>query len=84
MGSSADTVAKISLPDFFKYYEGTVEQKEAVVLLESLMPTELLSTAPLGGQVQGEASAASSTACRPVAITKDRGPHHGLLSGEPP
>ena len=35
-------MARISLPDFFKYYEGTVEQKEAVVLLESLMPTELL------------------------------------------
>ena len=35
-------MGRISLPDFFKYYEGTVEQKEAVVLLESLMPTELL------------------------------------------
>lgn len=35
-------MAKISLPDFFRYYSGTVEQKEAVVLLESLMPTELL------------------------------------------
>ena len=35
-------MGRISLPDFFKYYEGTVEQKEAVVLLESLMPTSLL------------------------------------------
>ena len=35
-------MAKISLPDFFRYYSGTVEQKEAVVLLESMMPTELL------------------------------------------
>ena len=35
-------MAKISLPDFFRFYSGTVEQKEAVVLLESMMPTELL------------------------------------------
>ena len=38
-------MGRISLPDFFKYYEGTVEQKEAVVLLESLMPPELLRDA---------------------------------------
>ena len=38
-------MAKISLPDFFKYYTGTVEQKEAVVLLESMMPPELLRDA---------------------------------------
>lgn len=36
-------MAKISLPDFFKYYKGTVEQKEAVVLLESQMPLSLLA-----------------------------------------
>ena len=35
-------MGKISLPDFFKYYKGTVEQKEAVVLLESMMPVSLL------------------------------------------
>ena len=35
-------MSKISLPDFFKFYTGTVEQKEAVVLLESMMPTSLL------------------------------------------
>ena len=35
-------MSKISLPDFFKYYTGTVEQKEAVVILESMMPTSLL------------------------------------------
>ena len=35
-------MSKISLPDFFKYYTGTVEQKEAVVLLESMMPATLL------------------------------------------
>ena len=36
-------MGKISLPDFFKFYTGTVEQKEAVVLLESQMPHTLLS-----------------------------------------
>ena len=35
-------MAKISLPDFFKYYNGTPEQMEAVVLLESAMPATLL------------------------------------------
>ena len=35
-------MSKISLPDFFKFYKGTVEQKEAVVLLESMMPASLL------------------------------------------
>ena len=35
---------KISLPDFFKYYKGTVEQKEAIVLLESQMPHSLLQS----------------------------------------
>ena len=35
-------MGKISLPDFFKYYSGTVEQKEAIVLLESQMPHTLL------------------------------------------
>ena len=35
-------MAKISLPDFFRYYSGTVEQKEAIVLLESMMPDSLL------------------------------------------
>jgi len=36
-------MGKISLPDFFKYYSGTVEQKEAIVLLESQMPHSLLT-----------------------------------------
>ena len=44
-------MAKISLPDFFKFYEGTVEQKEAVVLLESLMPPELLRDSSLWVQL---------------------------------
>ena len=35
-------MGKISFPDFWKYYKGTPEQKEAIVLLESLMPTSLL------------------------------------------
>ena len=35
-------MGKISFPDFWKYYKGTPEQKEAVVLLESMMPTSLL------------------------------------------
>lgn len=35
-------MGKISLPDFFRYYQGTVEQKEAIVLLESMMPASLL------------------------------------------
>ena len=35
-------MSKISLPDFFRYFTGTVEQKEAVVLLESMMPLSLL------------------------------------------
>ena len=39
-----ECMAKISLPDFFAYYKGTVEQKEAIVLLESMMPTSLLQT----------------------------------------
>lgn len=32
----------ISLPDFFRYYSGTPEQKEAIVLLEQCMPAALL------------------------------------------
>ena len=36
-------MGRISLPDFFKYYKGTVEQKEAIVLLESQMPLSLLA-----------------------------------------
>ena len=35
-------MSRISLPDFFRYYTGTVEQKEAIVLLESAMPESLL------------------------------------------
>jgi predicted chitinase len=35
-------MAKISFPDFWKYYKGTPEQKEAIVLLESMMPETLL------------------------------------------
>ena len=35
-------MAKISFPDFWKYYKGTPEQKEAIVLLESMMPVSLL------------------------------------------
>jgi predicted chitinase len=35
-------MAKISFPDFWKYYTGTPEQKEAIVLLESMMPETLL------------------------------------------
>ena len=35
-------MAKISLPDFFKYFSGTPEQLEAVVLLEASMPSSLL------------------------------------------
>ena len=35
-------MGKISLPDFFKYFSGTAEQLEAVVLLEASMPDSLL------------------------------------------
>ena len=35
-------MGKISFPDFWKYYKGTPEQKEAIVLLESMMPASLL------------------------------------------
>ena len=35
-------MSKISFPDFWKYYKGTPEQKEAIVLLEASMPTSLL------------------------------------------
>ena len=35
-------MGKISFPDFWKYYKGTTEQKEAIVILESMMPTSLL------------------------------------------
>ena len=35
-------MGKISLPDFFKYFSGTPEQLEAVVLLEASMPDSLL------------------------------------------
>ena len=35
-------MSRISLPDFFRYYTGTTEQKEAIVLLESAMPETLL------------------------------------------
>ena len=35
-------MAKISLPDFFRYFAGTAEQMEAVVLLEASMPDHLL------------------------------------------
>ena len=35
-------MSKISLQDFFRYYKGTAEQQEAVVLLEHSMPATLL------------------------------------------
>ena len=36
-------MSKISLPDFFRYYEhGNVHQMEAVAMLESSMPSSLL------------------------------------------
>ena len=35
-------MGKISFPDFWKYYKGTPEQKEAIVILESMMPVSLL------------------------------------------
>ena len=35
-------MSKISFPDFWKYYKGTPEQKEAIVLLGSMMPASLL------------------------------------------
>ena len=35
-------MSKISFPDFWKFYKGTPHQKEAIVLLESLMPESLL------------------------------------------
>ena len=35
-------MSKISFPDFWKWYSGTPNQKEAIVLLESLMPDSLL------------------------------------------
>jgi predicted chitinase len=35
-------MGQISLPDFFKYFSGTAEQLEAVVLLEASMPSSLL------------------------------------------
>ena len=35
-------MSKISFPDFWKYYKGTPHQKEAIVLLESMMPMSLL------------------------------------------
>ena len=35
-------MGKISFPDFWKFYKGTPEQKEAIVLLESMMPVSLL------------------------------------------
>ena len=33
---------EINLQDFFQYYKGTVEQKEAVQMLQSAMPESLL------------------------------------------
>ena len=35
-------MGKISFPDFWKHYKGTPEQKEAIVILESMMPSSLL------------------------------------------
>ena len=35
-------MSRISLPDFFRFYENTKEQQEAVVFLESVMPVSLL------------------------------------------
>ena len=35
-------MGKISFPDFWRFYKGTPEQKEAIVLLESQMPHTLL------------------------------------------
>lgn len=35
-------MGKISFPDFWRFYKGTPEQKEAIVLLESMMPISLL------------------------------------------
>jgi GH24 family phage-related lysozyme (muramidase) len=36
-------MSKISFPDFWKYYKGTPNQLEAIVLLESQLPISLLS-----------------------------------------
>ena len=36
-------MSKISFPDFWKYYQGTPNQLEAIVLLESQLPISLLS-----------------------------------------
>ena len=36
-------MSKISFPDFWKYYAGTANQLEAIVLLESQLPISLLS-----------------------------------------
>ena len=36
-------MSKISFPDFWKFYKGTPNQKEAIVLLESQLPISLLA-----------------------------------------
>ena len=49
---------KISLADFFKWYDANnVNQKEAVVLLESMMPDSLLRDDSPGSEVQKTAPA---------------------------
>ena len=54
-------MAKISLPDFFKYFDpNNANQLEAVVLLESMMPDSLLqdATQQLGSKISREAGGA--------------------------
>ena len=47
-------MSKISLPDFFKYFDpNNVNQLEAIVLLESMMPETLLRDQRMGQEIQG-------------------------------
>ena len=63
-------MAKISLPDFFRYYSGTVEQKEAIVLLESMMPDSLLRDQSAWVRKYREQPEAAAGICTPELMER--------------
>ena len=56
---------EINLQDFFQYYKGTVEQKEAVQMLQSAMPDSLLKNQSAWVVKYREKPAAPAGICNP-------------------
>ena len=63
-------MSRISLPDFFRYYTGTVEQKEAIVLLEAAMPETLLRDTSAWVRKFREQPAAPEGVCTPELMNR--------------